>query len=209
MVSAQVMVLTRDESLRGSHSLSAWMARRTKSRGPKGLQLKVRARRAPRFLVPFISSAYIQNFLKIAEEYFVRKARKEGKIKCLPIAYHLHSACIMHSYEYFFCIYAYIQCIMQNGVFSALCAVIIILTAKILHEGCCIFCPRQCVCVREFWSVSVWNVFQKWRMFIKVKQRCHKWLLKYGVIHESYMLPTYFRFLGNNKTFRTFKLYCW
>ena len=34
--------------LRGSHGLSARRARRTKSRGPKGLQLEVGARRAPR-----------------------------------------------------------------------------------------------------------------------------------------------------------------
>ena len=37
--------------LRGSHSLSAQRARRTKSRGPKGLQLEVGARRAPKLLV--------------------------------------------------------------------------------------------------------------------------------------------------------------
>ena len=35
----------------GSHGLSAIRARRTKSRGPKGLQLEVGARRAPRLLV--------------------------------------------------------------------------------------------------------------------------------------------------------------
>merc|ERR1719239_1572884 len=34
--------------------LSARRARRTKSRGPKGLQLEVGARRAPRLLVRFI-----------------------------------------------------------------------------------------------------------------------------------------------------------
>ena len=33
--------------LRGSHGLSARRARRTKSRGPKGLHLEVGARRAP------------------------------------------------------------------------------------------------------------------------------------------------------------------
>ena len=37
--------------MRGSHGLSARRARRTKSRGPKGLQLEVGARRAPRLLV--------------------------------------------------------------------------------------------------------------------------------------------------------------
>ena len=36
---------------RGSHGLSARRARRTKSRGPKGLQLEVGAQRAPRLLV--------------------------------------------------------------------------------------------------------------------------------------------------------------
>ena len=36
---------------RGSHGLSARRARRTKSRGPKGLQLEVGARRAPKLLV--------------------------------------------------------------------------------------------------------------------------------------------------------------
>ena len=36
--------------MRGSHGLSARRARRTKSRGPKGLRLEVRARRAPRLL---------------------------------------------------------------------------------------------------------------------------------------------------------------
>ena len=36
--------------------LSARRARRTKSRGPKGLQLEVGARRAPRLLVLYISS---------------------------------------------------------------------------------------------------------------------------------------------------------
>ena len=35
----------------GSHGLSARRARRTKSRGPKGLQLEVGARKAPRLLV--------------------------------------------------------------------------------------------------------------------------------------------------------------
>ena len=35
----------------GSHGLSARRARRTKSRGPKGLQLEVGARRASKFLV--------------------------------------------------------------------------------------------------------------------------------------------------------------
>ena len=35
---------------RGSHGLSARRAQRTKSRGPKGLQLEVGARRAPRLL---------------------------------------------------------------------------------------------------------------------------------------------------------------
>ena len=34
-------------TLRGSHGLSGRRARRTKSRGPKGLQLEVGARRAP------------------------------------------------------------------------------------------------------------------------------------------------------------------
>ena len=51
MVIAKVMVLTRDKSLRGSLGLSAQRARRTKSGGPKGLQLEVGARRAPRLLV--------------------------------------------------------------------------------------------------------------------------------------------------------------
>ena len=37
--------------MRGSHGLSAQRARRTKSRGPQGLQLEVGARRAPRLLV--------------------------------------------------------------------------------------------------------------------------------------------------------------
>ena len=36
---------------RGSHGLNARRARRTKSRGPKGLQLEVGARRAPRLIV--------------------------------------------------------------------------------------------------------------------------------------------------------------
>ena len=40
--------------LRGSHGLSARRARRTKSRGPKGPQLEVGARRAPRLLVLLI-----------------------------------------------------------------------------------------------------------------------------------------------------------
>ena len=38
-------------TLRGSHGLSARRARRTKSRGPKGLHLEVGALRAPRLLV--------------------------------------------------------------------------------------------------------------------------------------------------------------
>ena len=37
--------------LHGSHGLSAWRARRTKSRSPKGLQLEMGARRASRLLV--------------------------------------------------------------------------------------------------------------------------------------------------------------
>ena len=40
--------------MRGSHGLSARRARRTKSRGPKGLQLEVGARRAPRLLFSII-----------------------------------------------------------------------------------------------------------------------------------------------------------
>ena len=40
--------------LRGSHGLGARRARRTKSRGPKGPQLEVGARRAPRLLVSHI-----------------------------------------------------------------------------------------------------------------------------------------------------------
>ena len=51
MVFAHVMVLTRDGWWRGSHGLSTRRTRRTKSRGPKGLQLEVGARRAPRLLV--------------------------------------------------------------------------------------------------------------------------------------------------------------
>ena len=45
-------------SLRGSHGLSARRARRTKSRGPKGLQLEVGARRAPKLLVENIVENY-------------------------------------------------------------------------------------------------------------------------------------------------------
>ena len=40
---------------RGSHGLNARRARRTKSRGPKGLQLEVGARRALRHLVKYIA----------------------------------------------------------------------------------------------------------------------------------------------------------
>ena len=70
MVFAHVMVLTRDGWWRGSHGLSARRARRTKSRGPKGLQLEVGARRAPRLLVsykhflstwPFLSQNKVSN----------------------------------------------------------------------------------------------------------------------------------------------------
>ena len=39
--------------MHGSHGLSARRARRKKSRGPKGLQLEVGARRAPRLLVTY------------------------------------------------------------------------------------------------------------------------------------------------------------
>ena len=54
MLSACVMVLAGVMSLlQGSHGLSARRAQRTKSRGPKGLQLEVGARRAPR-LVAYI-----------------------------------------------------------------------------------------------------------------------------------------------------------
>ena len=59
MVFAHVLVLTLDESLRGSHGLSARRARRTKSKGPKGLQLEVGARRAPKLLVCFIFVSYL------------------------------------------------------------------------------------------------------------------------------------------------------
>ena len=55
------MVLTRDGWWRGSQGLSARRARRTKSSrpegpyaGPKGRQLEVGVRRAPRLLVVFI-----------------------------------------------------------------------------------------------------------------------------------------------------------
>ena len=46
-----VRVITRDGWYRGSHSLSAHRARRTKSRGPKGLKLEVGAWRASTLLV--------------------------------------------------------------------------------------------------------------------------------------------------------------
>ena len=47
-------------SLRGSHGLSARRARRTKSRGPEGLQLEVGARRAPKLLVYiYLSMSYM------------------------------------------------------------------------------------------------------------------------------------------------------
>ena len=48
-------------SLHGSHGLSARRARRTKSRGPKGLQLEVGARRAPRLLVAHNTSTHRSN----------------------------------------------------------------------------------------------------------------------------------------------------
>ena len=53
-------------SLHGSHGLSAWRARRTKSRGPKGLQLEVGAQRAPRLLVLNIAFqlSYISRWIK-------------------------------------------------------------------------------------------------------------------------------------------------
>ena len=55
MVLTHVMVLACVmSSLRGSHGLSARKGRRMKSRGPKGLQLEVGARRAPRLLVCYI-----------------------------------------------------------------------------------------------------------------------------------------------------------
>ena len=52
MVVYRAMVLARVmSSLRGSHVLSAHRVGRTKSIGPKGLQLEVGARRAPRLVV--------------------------------------------------------------------------------------------------------------------------------------------------------------
>ena len=47
------------EKERGSHGLSARRARRTKSRGPKGPQLEVGDRRAPRLLVSSIKSIHV------------------------------------------------------------------------------------------------------------------------------------------------------
>ena len=90
MVFAQVMVLTRDESLRGSHGLSAQRARRTKSRGPKGLQLEVGARRAPQTSSHLI---ILTNIVLLASQFpkpilcrLVRYARLVGVmlIECPP-----------------------------------------------------------------------------------------------------------------------------
>ena len=53
-------------------SLSAWRARRTKSRGPKGLQLEVGARRAPRLLCNNMS------MMMLAEEV------RRGRLFALP-----------------------------------------------------------------------------------------------------------------------------
>ena len=50
-MSKQSEFLRLFQFLRVSHGLSAGRARRTKSTGPKGLQLEVGARRAPRLLV--------------------------------------------------------------------------------------------------------------------------------------------------------------
>ena len=55
MVFAQVLVLNRDELLRGSHGLSARRARRMQSRGSKGLQLEVGARRASTSIINIAS----------------------------------------------------------------------------------------------------------------------------------------------------------
>ena len=66
--------------LRGSRGLSARRARRTKSRGPKGPQLEVGARRAPTLLVShycYYSSAliYANNllFFRVERQYLVPK----------------------------------------------------------------------------------------------------------------------------------------
>ena len=56
-------------NLRGSHGLSARRARRTKSRGPKGHQLEVRARRAPTLLV-FDICVRCSIFISLFNEFF-------------------------------------------------------------------------------------------------------------------------------------------
>ena len=50
----KLLYFSHRPNLRGSHGLSARRAWRTKSRGPKGLQLEVGAWRAPRLLVMII-----------------------------------------------------------------------------------------------------------------------------------------------------------
>ena len=60
IIDIEVLVLV---TLRGSHGLSARRARRTNSRGPKGLQLEVGARRAPRLLVfKYFYMTDVENF---------------------------------------------------------------------------------------------------------------------------------------------------
>ena len=122
----------------------------------------------------------------------------------------LNLAKILHEGSYTFCILHFAFCILHfafcivlaNEVFLSTRTLQKLNLFKILHGGSKSILPTP-----EFWSVSVWNLFQKWRMLIKVKHRCHMWRLKYGPIHESYMLPKYFEFYDKN--FITFKLYCW
>ena len=76
MVFFQVLVLTRDEWLRGSHGLSARRARRTMSRGPKGLQLEVGARRALRLLVTLYYTYYIYENVLYSEMPFGNVSRR-------------------------------------------------------------------------------------------------------------------------------------
>ena len=67
MVFAHVMVLARVMVLAVSCPLSARRSRRTKSRGPKGLQLEVEARRSPRLLVSYICITPPQYYILILE----------------------------------------------------------------------------------------------------------------------------------------------
>ena len=85
--------------MRGSHGLSARRARRTKSRGPKGLHLEVGARRAPRLLVSHICSVIMSSCVQksCVSLFWCLKFQQTSVISCSNLMSFLKNAFLMKS----------------------------------------------------------------------------------------------------------------